>query len=156
MEPARQKALLGEFLARAVSKYSYIGGNFSLLSPALRSDAHFPDQLQHFERLLGPAPHGAFWTVTREQSEKCLDELIRDSTLIPGSLLLQSFAVTEWTIDGQPTPTKSMLNFYYGNSRGISTFFRFDTMEQFDYVKRVLEELRICKLNEKHLKAAKR
>ena len=43
----------------------------------------------------------------------------------------------------------------YGRLPCISTFFQFETVEQFQSVKRVLEDIGLCKLNEAHLKPIK-
>lgn len=48
--------------------------------------------------------------------------------------------------------TDSHLVMHYGELPCVSTLFEFETVDQFHYVQRVLAELGLCKLNEKHLK----
>jgi hypothetical protein len=156
MEPARQKALFGGFLAKAVAEYSSSNGSLTVLGAALRNDGNVSRQLQHFTLLLGSSPHGAFWPLNGEQAERCVNEIIRDETLRPGVMLLQGFQVTKWSINGRPAATDSMFNLYYSFKPCVSTFLKFETMEHFQYVKQVLQDLKFCTLSEKHLKPSRR
>ena len=81
-----------------------------------------------------------------------LAEIIHDSTLIPGFMLMQSITVSKWSIEGRAVATDSRFHLYYGVKPCISTFLRFDVLEQFRYIKQVLEDLGFCTLNEIHLK----
>ena len=69
--------------------------------------------------------------------------------------LAQSFQVTQWRIDGQEAPTQSSLIIQYGQLPCLSTFLLVETVEEFQSVQKVLAELGLCKLNEKHLKRMK-
>ena len=94
-----------------------------------------------------------------EQCAKCIDELIKDEAFAPGAassfLLTHSIVIAKWRIDGEEVPTSSRVVMNYGRLPCISTFFQFETVEQFQSVKRVLEDIGLCKLNEAHLKPIK-
>jgi hypothetical protein len=167
MEPAREKALFDEFLKRAVAEYSFTGGSLTLFigSPPAswplelqRQWGHVTsDDVQRFEQLLGAsAREGAFHSLTGQQCEMALNEIIQKSALIPGAMLLQGVNVSKWLIDGQPVATQSRMVLYFGLRPCISTFLQFQTPDHFEFVKRVLSDLKFCKLNEKHLKPIKR
>ena len=90
------------------------------------------------------------------QCEVALNEIIRDSALRRGVLLQQSFEISKWLINGQPAAIRSRVHLDYGMKPCISTFLKFETVEQFVFVKKVLSDLDFCTLNEKHLKPVKR
>jgi hypothetical protein len=167
MEPTRQKALFDEFLKKAVAEHSFTGGSLTLYTGS--APAFWPleaqalwghvtsDDVQRFEQLLGiETREGAFHSLTPQQCEMALNEIIQKSTLIPGVMLLQGVDVSKWLIDGQPVATQSRLVLYFGWKPCISTFLQFQTLDQFEFVERVLADLQFCKLNEKHLKPIKR
>ena len=167
IEPTRQKALFDEFLEKAVAEYSATGGSLTLfvgLAPTyiasdlqeMREDPKRA-QVEHFEKLLGIPSHnnGSFYSLTGQQCETALAELIQESGLMRGSMLLQGFEISKWRIEGRPVELQSRIHLYYGVKPCISTFLRFETMEQFEFIKGVLSDLNFCKLNEKHLKPIK-
>lgn len=167
MEPTRQKALFDEFLKKAVAEYSMTGGSLTLFTGS--APAFFPpdaqkmwghvtrEDVERFAQLLGTtARDGTFYSLTAQQCETALAELFRNSALIPGSILLQGVDVSKWLIEGQPVETQSRIHLYYGTKPCISTFLQFETVGQFEFIKRVLSDLDFCKLNEKHLKPIKR
>jgi hypothetical protein len=167
MEPTRQKALLEEFLKRAVAERSFTGGSLTLFigSPppfwpleAQKMWGHVTsNDVQRFEQLLGTAAkEGAFYSLTPHQCEMALNDIIQNSAIIPGVMLLQGVDVSEWLIDDQPVATQSRIVLYYGMKPCISTFLQFETTGQFEFIQRVLSDLDFCKLNEKHLKPIKR
>jgi hypothetical protein len=167
MEPARQKVLFDEFLKKAVAEYSFTGGSLTFFIGS--APTFFPveaqgmwghvtsSDVQRFEQLLGTtAREGAFYSLKPQQCEIALTEIIQNSALIPGSMLLQSVDISKWLIEGQPVATQSQIMLYYGMKPCISTFLQFETTGQFEFIKRVLSDLDFCKLNEKHLKPIKR
>lgn len=167
MAPTRQKALFDEFLKRAVAEHSLTGGSLTLYMGS--APAFFPleaqgmwghvtrNDVQRFEQLLGTsAREGSFYSLSPQQCEAALNEIIRNSTLIPGVMLLQGVDVSKWLIEGQPVATQSRIMLYYGMKPCLSTFLQFETTGQFECIKRVLSDLDFCKLNEKHLKLIKR
>jgi hypothetical protein len=166
MEPARQRELFAEFLKGAVAEHLFTGGSLTFFigeAPAflpLEAQGQWghvtSDDVGHFERLLGTsAREGAFYSLTAQQSEAALAELIQRSSLLPGSILLQSVEISKWLIEGQPVATQSRVALYYGMKPCISTFLDFETTGQFEFIKRALADLDFCKLNEKHLKPVK-
>jgi hypothetical protein len=166
MQPARQRELFAEFLKRAVAEHSFTGGSLQFFigdAPAflpLEAQGQWghvtSDDVRHFEQLLGAsAREGAFYSLTAQQCESALSELIQRSSLLPGSILLQGVDISRWMIEGQPVATQSRLMLYYGMKPCISTFLEFETASQFECIKRVLADLDFCKLNEKHLKPIK-
>ena len=84
-----------------------------------------------------------------------MHELIRNPALLPGAMFLQTIDISKWRIEGQPVPTQSLIMLYYGMKPCLSTFLQFETVDEFEFVKRVLADLQFCKLNEKHLKPVK-
>lgn len=166
MQPARQRELFAEFLKRAVAEHLPSGGSLQFFigeAPAflpLETQAQWghvtSDDIRHFEQLLGAsAREGAFHSLTSQQCEVALTELVQRSALLPGSILLQSVDISKWFIEGQPVATQSRVMLYYGMKPCFSTFLEFETTGQFEFIKRVLADLDFCKLNEKHLKPDK-
>lgn len=166
MQPARQRKLFAEFLKTAVAEYSFTGGSLNFVVGA--APAHLPlelqgqwghvtnDDVRRFERLLGAtATDGDFNSLDPQQCEMALTELIQHSALLPGTLLLQSFDISKWMIDGQAVTTQSQIHLHYSMKPCISTFLEFKTISHFEFIKRVLADLNFCKLNEKHLKPKK-
>ena len=154
MPADRAKARFQEFLATAVAEHKFNSASL-MIQDASRQI------VPRYERLIGmPAQNGcSFARLTLEQSDRCLDELIKDEASAPGAAghfaLAQLFEITKWRVDGQEVPTSSSVTIHYGQLPCISTFFQFETVEQFHTVRRVLEDIGLCKLNEKHLKPEK-
>jgi hypothetical protein len=97
--------------------------------------------------------------LTLDQSNTCLQEIIRLESTSPADarviLLDQCFEITQWIIDGKPVNTRPTLTMHYGAIPCLSTRLWFETGEQFRYIRRVLNDLELCKLNEQHLKLMK-
>ena len=151
MPAERAKARFQEFLATAVAAHNFSSAN-------LRIQDATGEVVPRYERLVGmPAQNGcSFAQLTHEQSDRCIDELISDEASAPGAAghfaLVQSFEITKWRVDGHEAPTRSSVIIHYGQLPCISTFFQFEMVEHFHSVKRVLEDIGLCKLNEKYLK----
>ena len=151
MPADRAKARFQEFLATAVAEHKFSSATLSIQDASGQI-------VPRYERLIGmPAQNGCFfYRLTLEQSNNCLDELIKDEASAPGSAshfaLAQLFEITKWRVDGQEVPTSSSVTIHYGQLPCISTFFQFETVEQFHSIRRLLEDIGLCKLNEKHLK----
>jgi hypothetical protein len=165
MDPSRQRTLFEEFLKQAVAEYSYVGG--SLLIHAGSAPPSFAgqepwghatdDDVKRFERLLGAVTtNNSFDSLTREQNETALNELIRNPAPLRGVLLTQHYEFSKWLIRGQPVDTKSTVMLDYGMGPCISTFLQFQSVDDFHFVQQILSDLNFCKLNEKHLKLDKR
>ncbi len=151
MPAVRAKARFQEFLNTAVAEHKFS-------SATLRIQDASGEVVPRYEHLVGiPAQDGCgFARLTLAQSDRCVDELIKDEASDPGAAgrfaLAQLFEITKWRVDGQEVPTTSSVSIHYGQLPCISTFFQFETVEQFYSVRRVLEDIGLCKLNEKHLK----
>jgi len=152
MQPSREKALFSDFVARVVAQYSFLDGILLMANASQR------EVVQHFERLLGTTVgrDGATFALTPQQCQQCLDEIVADAALRPRLLLAEVFGISMWSINGEAIVTDSRIHLQYGIKPWVSTFLQFETVEQFHYVKRVLEDLGFCKLNEKHLRSSKR
>ena len=155
MPAERAKTLFGQFLAAAVAEHKFISARLSIHDSS-------GQMVPRYERLLGTQSQegrGRFDALTLDQSERCLDELIRDEASGAGRagrlLLAQSFEVTKWRVGGQEVPTRSLLSIHYGQLPCLTTFLQFESLEQFLSVQRVLADIGLCKLNEKHLKPVK-
>jgi hypothetical protein len=154
MPAERVKPRFQAFLATAVAEYT-----FSSASLAIQDTSG--QVIPRYERLVGtPAQHGShFAPLTHEQSDRCIDELIKDEASDPAAAaqiaIAQLFEITRWRIDGEEAATSSRVTIHYGRLPCISTHFQFETVEQFHSVRRVLEEIGLCKLKEKHLKPVK-
>jgi hypothetical protein len=144
--PARQRTQFREFLKRAVAEYSWQGCTLRILPATLR------DEIQHFERLLGLSAD-SFSLLTPQQCEICLDEIVNNPAL--HASVAQWFLVSKWLIDAQPVPTRTRIGWHCGQSSVMSTFFQFESIEHFRYVKQVLADLGLCTLNDKNLKLSK-
>jgi len=151
MPPDRAKGRFQEFRNTVVAEDTFS-------SASLRIQDESGEIIRRYERLVGiPTQDGcSFARLTLEQSDRCIDELIKDEASTPGTAgrfaLTQMFEITKWRVDGQAVPTTSSVIIHYGQLPCISTFFQFDTVEQFYSVKRMLEDIGLCKLNEKHLR----
>ena len=151
MMPAhRAKALFGQFLAAAVAEHRFVSSSFAIRDASEQARSRYGS-------LVGDVSwDGTYKALTEEQSEKCLDEMISDEAANARAtrdyLLLQSFTIGSWRIDGESIPTESMVNMNYGQLPCITTFFEFETVEHFHSVRKTLEDIGLCKLNEKHLK----
>lgn len=149
MPTERARALFTEFLATAVAERKFSSANLFV-----QDAQRVPD----IEIVVGiPARAGCFDSLNEDQCEKCINEIVQDESSLPGGfnpfMLVQTYEISKWRIDGQDVPTSSRVVMNYGPRIFISTFFQFDTKEQFEHIKRVLADIGICKLDEKHLKA---
>ena len=150
MPTHRAKTLFGQFLAAGVAEHRFISSSFAIRDASEQARTRYGN-------LVGDVSwDGNYKALTEEQSDECLDEMIKDEAANARAardyMLLQSFAIGAWRIDGESIPTASMVNMNYGQLPCITTFFQFETVEQFLSVKKTLEDIGLCKLNEKHLK----
>ena len=159
----RQKTLFDEFLKKAVAESVWSGGSLKfflgsappfLPTKAQKTWEHVTrDDVHRFEQLLGAsALDGAFYSLSPQQCEVALAEIIQNDVLIPGVMLLQRVDISKWCLDSRPIATQSQMTLHYGMKPCISMFLTFETIDQFGFIKRVFADLQLCKLNEKHLK----
>jgi hypothetical protein len=165
MKPDKQRTLFAEFLKRAVAEYTWEKGSLTFFAgeapPFLQGKGpwgHVTDKdIHRFEHLLGAgAKNGSFPELSPLHGEAALNEIIRDGALLPAILLLQHVVISKWRVEGQAIATQSRIMLYYGMKPCISTFLEFQSVEQFQFVKKTLSDLHFCTLNEKHLKPVKR
>ena len=147
MPAQRAKARFEEFLATAVAGYTF--GSATLLIQDTSGQV-----VPRYEQLIGtPALNGcSFPSLTHDQSNRCLEQLITDEAVAGNYALAQLFQISRWRVDGLEVPTSSAVTIHYGQLSCLSTFFQFETVEQFHAIQRELAEIRLCQLNEKHLK----
>ena len=148
MPAARERELFRKFLDAAVGEFKNDSGNFSVFDPTR-------ELVKKFEALFGMTALGdGFFNLNGEQCEVVVDEIIKAEAAGGAGrfMLLQSFEISKWRIDGKDFPTDSRMGLYYGKLPCVSTFLRFNSLEEFQFIKRALEDLNFCKLNEKHLK----
>ncbi len=62
------------------------------------------------------------------------------------------FAVSKWRFGNKVVPTKSFFLLCYTKPLRLTVSLTFGSIEQFYHIKGMLEELSLCKLNEKHLR----
>ena len=166
MEPLRQKTLFDEFLRQAALEYSFAGGSLTLFAgtPPANAPAEVQAQyghvtstdVQRFEQLLrASARDGTFAVLSTQQCELALNEIIKTSALTSGVMLLQRVDIAKWLIANQPVATDSHMMLYFGMKPCVSTFLEFETIEQFEFIRKVLSDLQFCELNKKHLKPVK-
>jgi hypothetical protein len=114
---------------------------------------------EHFERVLNVKSfNGFFPKLSQAQIEICFKELVLDERLYVGQHvnLLEPVSIAKWLINARPSATHSSINLYYGSFPLLSTFLRFDTLEDFEYIREVMQTLKLCRLNDKHLKLVRR
>ncbi|HWD90813.1 MAG TPA: hypothetical protein VG938_00560 [Verrucomicrobiae bacterium] len=149
MPAERAKALFSQFFAIAVAEHKFSSASLGIHGSSEQT-------VQRYERVVGTSSRDRYFTLNHEQSDRCIDELIKDEAAAAGTvghfILTQAFEISKWLIDGHEAATKSIVSIHYGQLPCIMTFFQFETVEQFQSVKRVLEDIGLCKLNEKHLK----
>jgi hypothetical protein len=98
--------------------------------------------------------------LTLDQSNICLQEIIRLEFISPADagiiLLNQYFEIRQWAIDGKTVNTRSTVTMHYGALPCLTTRLWFETEEEFTYIRQVMGDLGLCKLNKQHLKLMKR
>jgi hypothetical protein len=144
------------FFDKAVADFRFSGGSIFFVPEVLTMEAQ-RDFNRRFTRLLGVAnPQPAFSHLSEEQFETCFRELVEHPELIlpkkRGVTVVAHFVITRWRIEGVTVDTESTLGSFYGASSLLSTHLVFPDMRTFEYLKSTLEEVRLCKLNPKHIK----
>lgn len=153
MPAARARDLLHTFFKEAAAEHRFITASLTVLPES-------GDLTRRFVAWLEVTPlRGGFFVLSYEQSQAALNKLVEfETTGDPDAkrvTLLQSFDISHWLIDANRVATRSSVGMHYGLLPCISTLLAFDTEQQFQYVRAVLERLDICTLDEKHLKVLK-
>ena len=165
MRPDKQKVLFDNFFDLAVDESCFHTGSVyylpdlqEIMQTNRRSTQSLnPEFNKYFMNLLNPVnPQLEFFRLSEEQFGLCLDEIIKNSNLyVPGkygAVVTAGYQIKAWKINGKSVPTDSYLHIYYGAKPHITPRFYFDEISAFEYLKQILEELKICKLNPKHIK----
>jgi hypothetical protein len=157
MKPAKERELFQEFLRMAVAEYRIGEGSLSVSS--IESPQLGARTVERFERVLNVKSfNGFFPKLAQPQIDICFKELVLDEQLCVGQHvnLLEPVVISKWLINAKQSATRSSINLYYGSLPLLSTFLRFDTLEEFQCVRDVMQTLKLCRLNDKHLKPVKR
>lgn len=174
MEPSRQKALLDEFLRLGVAEYKLYGrleipkAKHVGTMPAIKLvplTSPFPELIQRAEPEFGiKSEENRFVApnLTPSQVESWLGELISAGAIHPGAAYLESASLTayieisQWRMNRRSAPAyQSLLIAHFTLHPCLSTFFRFETVEDFRAIQHLLADLKFCKLDEKYLKLDK-
>jgi hypothetical protein len=154
MPAYRASRLLEEFFSKATRHHEFRSASISITA------GDHPIALRLAEILSVPSKELLPEKLTLDQSNACLQEIIRLETVSPADagiiLLIQYFEITQWAIDGKPVITRSTLAMHYGALPCLSTRLWFETEEQFNYIRHIMNDLCLCKLNKQHLKLVKR
>ena len=153
MPASRARKRFEQFIMIAVGEYELQSARLSVGDPS-------GELVKRYEQVIGTAAkNGQFPTLNKEQSELCINEIIRAEPLGLGTMthlnLLQSFKITKWRIEEKNVATNSLIGMHYGLLPCLTTQLQFETIEQFEYIKQALESVRLCKLNIKHLRFVK-
>lgn len=159
MKPSIERALSGEFEEAAVARLSFSASSLWISRKA--ADRIVPqDLISRFEAAVQKESKEGFFHLSEVEFERAFAVLVTcESALsdIDATIALSRIVrIQEWRIAGVPVPTSSSVHWDFGSSPGISTFLSFGDRAEFDYVREVLERLKICRLNEKHLKPQKK
>jgi hypothetical protein len=154
MPAYRASRLLEEFFLKATRHHEFRSASLSI-----NTRAHLI-ALQ-FAKILGVSSRDFMHEkLTLDQSNACLHEIIRLESAAPAEagiiLLNQYFEITQWAIGGKPVNTQSTLTMHYGALPCLSTRLWFETEDEFNYVRDIMNDLGLCKLNKQHLKLMKR
>jgi hypothetical protein len=150
MPAIRASTLLQEFLSKGTRHHEFKSASLSI--------NYRDDRIAlRFAEILGLGTKDFMHEkLSLDQSNACLQEIIRlesTSSADAGVILLnQHFEVTQWAIDAMSVNTRSKLTMSYGALPCLSTRLWFETAEQFQYIRHVMSDLGLCKLNEQHLK----
>ena len=156
MRPGRQRALVQQFLETTTVAHGFGEGSLSIARAIAR--APVDEAIRHFESLLGqPAYDGFFPKLSARDVDRCLAEFEADERWYVefGASVLQAISISQWLIAGVPRDTRSALHVHYGSMPVLGTMLGFESIEEFRSVKAALESIKLCKLNEKHLKERK-
>jgi len=154
MSPEKQHKIIQEFFRQAVGEFLFTGGSFDVYGiPRV--------EIQRFEAMLETpvAEDDMFYSLSQHKSDKCLRKLIRFHALDPASArrftVVQDFKVTKWRMREATVDTDSDLFISYGKHSHIGTTLRFESLDHFTQIQRIMREIGLCELNDKHLTVVK-
>jgi len=139
---------LNNYLETTAMDFRFSGGALDFLGSK--------DYLPEFETLLGTASqHSAFQNLTEQQCELSIDAIANNENLggqkAGSCILIQSFTILRWRVSRETAETPSEVSMYYGQGAYLSTSLQFASSEDFQQIRKILDDLGLCKLNEKHL-----
>jgi hypothetical protein len=153
MPAQHARSLLEQFFDRATREHMFRSSSLSVMR------GH-PIGTRFAEILNVPLREFMHERLSLEQSSACLEELVRAEAATPADaravMLAQHFEISKWNMDGEPVNTRSTLTMRYGGLPCLTTRLWFETEEEFNYIRDVMGELGLCKLNKQHLKLMKR
>jgi hypothetical protein len=150
---ARVRDFFWRFMDTGVAEYRFQSAN-------LWTSQADVETVARYERAAGiSAEHGRIANLTYEQSESCLAILLEDEEAFRAKdvhlSLWQTFAITKWKYSDSAAATNSILGVQYDIWPHLATTLEFGSVEQFEHVKSLLNNIGLCTLNEKHLKPIK-
>ena len=159
MKPSKERAAADEFEKKTVAK-SVLGASSLWIARVLADKAIGAELIQQFETALGKESKEGYFHIVEAEFETAFGVLVSLEDELPDLkahvLLSRRVKVQEWLIDGVAVPTASTLSWDFGTRPGVSTFLQFNDRREFDFIAAAFEELKICRLNEKHLKPVRR
>ncbi|HZP58730.1 MAG TPA: hypothetical protein VFB27_00295 [Opitutaceae bacterium] len=155
MKPSVERTLASQFETLAIARGEFTVASLWICRSA--SDQAIPIELvQRYESALKKSSRNGYFNLDESDFETAFEMLVANEADLPQTqaliLLSRNMKIHEWRIAGNAVPTQSTLTWVYGPNPYLSTFFRFNTRDEFDYIRSIFADLKICKLNEKHLK----
>ena len=152
VERARDK--LATFLVTAAK-------TFRLERVSLWVDQAADETIERYEKLIEmPAERRRNTDLTFEQADLCLAQAIQDESDFRANekciSLWYTYEITRWSLGEPDLPLTSTITISYDNWPHLQTELYFSSINEFERVKEAFCAARLCKLNPKHLKAAKR
>jgi hypothetical protein len=154
MPAHRASRLLEDFFSRATRRREFKSASISIaakdhpITPRLAAILNLPSKEFMHTRL------------NLDQSNACLQEIIRLESISSADagiiLLNQYFEISQWAIDDRPVNTRSTVTMHYGALPCLTTRLWFETEKEFSYIRQIMSDLGLCKLNKQHLKLMKR
>jgi len=159
MKPDVQRERLELFFSQSVSDCEFSTGSV-FYQPGFGGPLQSDEFDDHFMNLLhAPATQPAFSNLNETQFELCFRELLERPELFEsgrhGATVGAYYSIKTWNIKGVDVVADSALGMYFGAKPVIIPRFSFETLDIFEYLREVLEEVRLCKLNPKHIKGRK-
>lgn len=164
MAAPRERQLVDEFLNLATVGSAFNNGSVSLpkVAPGWEPlPGAFLDLIRLFEREIGgfPSDSGYYANLNQTQFDFCYNQLLQAGALDvdnPASGHLSCLiTIPRWRLHGREISTSSNLIVHYGPLPCLSTMFRFETVDDFYSVQKILSDIGLCNLSEKHLKPFK-
>jgi hypothetical protein len=152
MPAAIAKQRFAAFVAATVAEYRFRNATLIITS-------RDPCLVQRFERRSGLSAPNKLFNMNAVQCDACIDEIIQleasDLSSAKSLNLAQLLEITEWRIDAQRVPTRSLVTMHYGRIPCLSTLLQFDSIDQFQHIAKAFAAANLCTLNDKHLKLDK-